>query len=196
MTALHIIHRDLPVIDFLFFRQKIGGVGLLQKCIALILFICQDTFHSAAVPFVLSGGSFNSPLGESLRNGMRCQSGQKQAVNFTHDFCLENHVKKDAIGNHKAQWEEVFSLWASVTVSNTVGGAAEETNTGVTRAIQKIEVIIRQTPQTKRMASTMYRIRFDGLDYDIKGIVPNFQTQDYMKLICESRKAGAKDDIY
>ena len=30
---------------------------------------------------------------------------------------LENHVKKDAIGNHKAQWEEVFSLWASVTVS-------------------------------------------------------------------------------
>ena len=46
---------------------------------------------------------------------------------------LENHVKKDAIGNHKAKWEEVFSLWASVTVSNTVGGAAEETNTGVTR---------------------------------------------------------------
>lgn len=30
---------------------------------------------------------------------------------------LENHCKKDAIGNHKAQWEEVFSLWASVTVS-------------------------------------------------------------------------------
>lgn len=109
---------------------------------------------------------------------------------------LEHSTKIDGIGNHKARWEEVFSCWASVTVSNTVGGAAEETNTGVTRAIQKIEVIIRQTPQTKRMASTMYRIRFDGLDYDIKGIVPNFQTQDYMKLICESRKAGAKDDIY
>ncbi len=107
---------------------------------------------------------------------------------------LENHVKKDAIGNHKARWEEVFSLWAYVTVSNN--GASEETDTGVTRAIQKIEVIIRQTPQTKRMSSTLYRIRFDGLDYDIKGIVPNYQTQDYMKLICESRKAGAKDDIY
>ena len=107
---------------------------------------------------------------------------------------LENHVKKDAIGNHKAQWEEAFSLWASVTVSNN--GASEETDTGVTRGIQKIEVIIRQTPQTKRMSSTLYRIRFDGLDYDIKGIVPNYQTQDYMKLICESRKAGAKDDIY
>ena len=46
------------------------------------------------------------------------------------------------------------------------------------------------------MSSTLYRIRFDGLDYDIKGIVPNYQTQDYMKLICESRKAGEKDDIY
>lgn len=106
---------------------------------------------------------------------------------------LENRVKKDAIGNHKAQWEEVFSLWASVTISN---GATEETNTGVTREIQKIEVIIRQTPQTKRMASTVYRIRFDGIDYDIKGIVPNYSKQDYMKLICESRRAGAKDDIY
>ena len=106
---------------------------------------------------------------------------------------LENHVKKDAIGNHKAQWEEVFSLWASVTVS--CNGASEETDTGVTREIQKLEAVIRQTPQTKRMASTVYRIRFDGLDYDIKGIVPNFQTQDYMKLLCESRRAGDKDDV-
>ena len=109
---------------------------------------------------------------------------------------LENHVKKDAIGNHKARWEEVFSLWASVTVGNTQGSASEETNTGVTREIQRIEVTIRQTPQTKRMASTAYKIRFDGIDYDIKGIVPNYQTQNYMKLICESRRAGSKDDIY
>ena len=109
---------------------------------------------------------------------------------------LENHCKKDAIGNHKAHWEEVFSLWASVTVGNTQGSASEETNTGVTREIQRIEVTIRQTPQTKRMSSTVYRIRFDGIDYDIKGIVPNYTSQDYMKLICESRKEGAKDDIY
>lgn len=108
---------------------------------------------------------------------------------------LENHVRKDAIGNHKAQWEEIFSLWASVTVSNTVGGAAEETNTGVTREIQKIEVIIRQTPQTKKLSSTTYRIRFDGIEYDITGIIPNYSTQDYMKLLCASRRAGAKDDI-
>ena len=109
---------------------------------------------------------------------------------------LENHCKKDAIGNHKAKWEEVFSLWASVTVGNTQGSASEETNTGVTREIQRIEVTIRQTSQTKKMGSTVYRIRFDGIDYDIKGIVPNYQTQDYMRLICESRRAGSKDDIY
>ena len=108
---------------------------------------------------------------------------------------LENHVQKDAIGNHKTQWEEVFSLWASVTVGNTQGSATEETNTGVTREIQRIEVIIRQTSQTKRMSSTAYRIFFDGIQYDITGIVPNYATQDYMKLICESRRAGAKDDF-
>ena len=108
---------------------------------------------------------------------------------------LENHCKKDAIGNHKAQWEEVFSLWASVTVSTTADGATEETNTGVTREIQKLEAVIRQSPQTKRMSSTVYRIQFDGIQYDIKGIIPNYTTQDYMKLLCESRRAGAKDDI-
>ncbi|MBR0483918.1 MAG: head-tail adaptor protein [Oscillospiraceae bacterium] len=108
---------------------------------------------------------------------------------------LENHVRKDAIGNHKAQWEEIFSLWASVTVGNTQGSATEEANTGVTREIQRIEVIIRQTPQTKRMSSTAYRIRFENQEYDITGIVPNYNTQDYMKLICESRRAGAKDDF-
>ena len=109
---------------------------------------------------------------------------------------LENHVKKDAIGNHKAQWEEAFSLWASVTVSNNVGGTTEETNTGVTSEIQKMEAVIRQTPQTKRMTPTAYRIRFDGIEYDITGIIPNYTTQDYMKLLCESRRAGAKDDVY
>ena len=109
---------------------------------------------------------------------------------------LENHVKKDAIGNHKPKWEEVISLWASVKVGNTVGSAAEETDAGVTKEIQRIEVTIRQTPQTKRMGSTVYRIRFDGIEYDIKGIVPDYKTLDYMKLICESRRAGVKDDIY
>ena len=34
---------------------------------------------------------------------------------------LENSVKKDAIGNHKARWEEIFSLWASVVVGTNVG---------------------------------------------------------------------------
>ena len=109
---------------------------------------------------------------------------------------LENHVIKDAIGNHKPKWEEVFSLWASVKVGNTVGSAAEEADAGVTKEIQRIEVTIRQTPQTKRMGATAYRIRFARIEYDIKGIVPDYKTQDYMKLICESRRAGVKDDIY
>ena len=56
--------------------------------------------------------------------------------------------------------------------------------------------MIRQTPQTKQMAPTAYRIRFDGIEYDITGIIPNYTTQDYMKLLCESRRAGAKDDVY
>ena len=41
----------------------------------------------------------------------------------------------------------------------------------------------------------LHSIFFDGIEYDITGIVPNYATQDYMKLICESRRAGAKDDF-
>lgn len=109
---------------------------------------------------------------------------------------LENHVKKDGIGNHKARWEEAFSLWASVSVGNSVTSATEETAAGVTKEVQKLEVIIRQTPQTKRITSTAYRISFDGIEYNITGVIPSYTSQDYMKLLCESRRAGARDDIY
>lgn len=60
----------------------------MQKCIALVLFICQNAFNRTAVPFVLSGWRFDTLFGESLGNRMWCQSRQKQIVNFTHDFCL------------------------------------------------------------------------------------------------------------
>lgn len=109
---------------------------------------------------------------------------------------LEHHTKVDEIGNHIARWEELFSCWASVNVGNTVGSAAEETNTGVTREIQKLEIIIRQSPMTMRLSSTTHRVYFQNVQYDITGIVPNYATKDYLKLLCVSRRAGDKDDLY
>ena len=107
---------------------------------------------------------------------------------------LEHHTKIDDIGNHKTQWEEAFSCWAYVTLTNSVNSSTEKTEAGVTKEIQTLEITIRQTPDTVNMATTTHRIQFRGMLYNITGIVPSYTSQDYMKLICEMRKAGAKDE--
>jgi len=107
---------------------------------------------------------------------------------------LEHHTKVDNIGNHITQWEEVFSLWAYVSMRNSVSSSTEKTDAGVTKEVQSLEFTIRQTPDTVNLSTTAHRIRFKGMLYNITGIAPNFVSQDYMKLICEIRKAGAKDE--
>ena len=41
---------------------------------------------------------------------------------------MEYSTKVDNIGNHKAQWDEAFSCWASVAVKSS----SENTEAGVT----------------------------------------------------------------
>lgn len=107
---------------------------------------------------------------------------------------LEHHTEIDDIGNHKAQWEEIFSLWAYVSMQNSVYSSTEKTEAGVTKEIQNLEFTIRQTPDTVNLSTTAHRIRFKGMLYNITGIASNFVSQDYMKLTCEVRKAGVPDD--
>ena len=108
-----------------------------------------------------------------------------------HIAVLENHVKKDAIGNHKAQWEEVFSCWAAVAVKSST----ETTDAGVTKEVLSLEFTVRQTPDTKRINTTTHKLRFRGLVYDISGVLPNYKSLDYMKITAGTRKAGEQDDF-
>lgn len=104
---------------------------------------------------------------------------------------LENRVKKDAIGNHKAWWEELFSCWAAVSVKNST----ETTDAGVTKEVTSLEFIVRQTPDTMRINSTTHKLRFRGLVYNIDGVKPNFRSLDYMKITAGTRKAGEQDNF-
>ncbi|MDE5753435.1 MAG: phage head closure protein [Oscillospiraceae bacterium] len=108
---------------------------------------------------------------------------------------LEHHTKVDSIGNHKTQWEEVFSCWAYVSMRNSVNSSIEKTEAGVTKEVQSLEFTIRQTADTVNLSTTTHRIQFREIQYDLVSIVPNFTSQDYMKLTCEIRKAGAKDAL-
>ncbi|MCM1530441.1 MAG: phage head closure protein [Alistipes sp.] len=105
---------------------------------------------------------------------------------------LEQSTRVDHIGNHKAQWDELFSCWAAVSVKNS----AENSDNGTTKELQTLQFMIRQNSMTMRISTTANRISFRGVIYDIVGISPNFEYRDYLKITAKARKAGAADDVY
>lgn len=104
---------------------------------------------------------------------------------------LEHRTKIDGIGNHKTKWEEAFSLWAAVTVKFS----DESDDTGVTKQVQTAEFLVRQSPSVFKLNSTQFRLIFRGTLYNIKGIIPYYDHNAYMKIQAVARKAGGKDDI-
>ena len=104
---------------------------------------------------------------------------------------LEHRTVIDEIGNHITKWEEIFSLWASVTTKSVT----ETTDAGVTKEVQKLEFLIRQSPASLNINSTAFRILFRGNIYDITGITPLYDHNSYMKIEGETRKAGVPDDF-
>ena len=104
---------------------------------------------------------------------------------------LEHSTKIDGIGNHTAQWEEVFSCWAAVSVKTST----ETTDAGVTKEVLSLEFTRRQTPDTQKFTTTTHKLRFRGLVYDIGGVLPNYKSLDYMKITAGTRKAGKQDDF-
>lgn len=105
---------------------------------------------------------------------------------------LEHSTKVDNIGNHKAQWDELFSCWAYAVVKSS----SEATDAGVTKESQSMEFTIRQTSHTVNLSTSAHRIQFRGVIYNIESIVPDFRSLDYMKIVAVTRRAGDNDDIY
>ena len=94
----------------------------------------------------------------------------------------------DEIGNHVNTWKSLFSVWANVTMRNALSASSEETVAGVTKEVQQILFRVRQSTETKAITTTKNRVRFQGIEYDIKGIEPDFVAKDYLRIICEVRK--------
>jgi SPP1 family predicted phage head-tail adaptor len=105
---------------------------------------------------------------------------------------LENRTVIDEIGNHIAKWEETYSCWAYVSVQSST----ESNDNGTSKEIQTMQFFMRQNSQTVRLSTTINRILFRNLEYDITGIMLDFVRNDYIKITAVARKAGAPDDIY
>lgn len=108
---------------------------------------------------------------------------------------LEHSTKIDSIGNHKAQWDELFSCWACVSMRNSVNSSTEQTEAGVTKEVQTLQFMIRQNTMTMGISTTANCISFRGVIYNIIGISPDFERRDYLKITAVARKAGAKNDF-
>lgn len=106
---------------------------------------------------------------------------------------LENRTMVDEIGNHIAKWDEAFSCWAEVSITNTTTASSEITEAGVTKETQTLQFLIRQNSHTISLSTVTNRVLFRGIEYNITGIKPSFSTKDYIKITANVRKIGGVD---
>ena len=103
---------------------------------------------------------------------------------------LEHRTVVDEIGNHITKWDEVYSCWANVIVKSS----SENTNTGITKEVQSVSFVVRQSLFMLSLNATTHRILFRGMEYHIKSVQREYLQNSYITLICEVRKAGNVDE--
>ena len=93
-------------------------------------------------------------------------------------------VTVDGIGNHKAEWQDFYTCFA------TVGNEApsEETAAGTVVDNSKINFTVRWCKSVSAINSTCYRVKYNGEIYDILGIDHmNFKKKS-VKLKCQKAR--------
>lgn len=105
---------------------------------------------------------------------------------------LEPTTHIDSKGNHKAQWDEIFSCWACVSVKTST----ENSDNGTTEEVQTMQFIIRQNSNTLKISTNANRISFQGVIYDIMGVFPDFVRRDYVKITAVARKVRENVKTY
>ena len=174
--------------------QRVAVFASLFRCPAFCIF--PDVLRSidGNLVFHLRGG-----FPDSLFHGSICKicillqalhNFLCKIVNtghFVSPFWLLQQVSE----NPFTKWEETFSLWAKVTVKT----ASETTDAGITKEVQKLEFLVRQSPASLNINSTNFRILFRNSIYNVTGITPLYDYNNYMKIEGEIRKAGDSDDF-
>ena len=90
-------------------------------------------------------------------------------------------VTVDEIGNHKAEWQDFYTCFA------TAGNEAPSENTAAGTVVDnsKIDFTVRWCKSVSEVDSTGYRVKYDGEIYNILGIDHmNFKKKS-VKLKCQ-----------
>ncbi len=78
----------------------------------------------------------------------------------------KNSVVVDEIGNHRNEWMDVYSCYATVSGESP----NENTDAGMVVDDSKIDFTVRWCREVAAMTSTEYRIKYEGVLYNILGI--------------------------
>lgn len=93
-------------------------------------------------------------------------------------------VTVDEIGNHKAEWQNFYTCFATVRNESP----SEETAVGTVVDSSKINFTVRWYSVVSEINSTGYRVKYDGEIYDILGIDHmNFKKKS-VKLKCQKAR--------
>ena len=80
----------------------------------------------------------------------------------------KNETVTDKYGNHKSEWRDFFSCWATAVTSGL--STREEEAAGHTVEADRLDITIRWSTETATVGSKGYRILLDGRIYNILGI--------------------------
>ena len=97
MRVLHIVLLDFPVVLLDLFGQEIGGVGLLEQSVALVLLILEDAHNGGNAPPFFTGRGRNTLPGQIVCNRADGLSAQIEGVDFANDFRLFLHDPQGAV---------------------------------------------------------------------------------------------------
>ena len=80
----------------------------------------------------------------------------------------KNETVVDKYGNHKSEWTDFFSCWATAVTSGL--SANEEEAAGHTVEVDRLDITVRYSSETAAINSKEYRVRLGDRIYDIVSI--------------------------
>ena len=80
----------------------------------------------------------------------------------------KNETVVDKYGNHKSEWRDYFTCWATAITSGL--SSSEDESAGHTVEADRLDITVRSSSETARVNSKQYRILLGGRIYDILNI--------------------------
>ena len=80
----------------------------------------------------------------------------------------KNETVVDKYGNHKSEWRDYFTCWATAITSGL--SSSEDESAGLTVEADRLDITVRYSSETARVNSKQYRVLLGDRIYNILSI--------------------------